>query len=31
MGGKGDNDIEKENKIIKKVAKEIVVASMKVI
>jgi hypothetical protein len=25
MGGKGDNDIEKENKIIKKVAKEIVV------
>ena len=25
MGGKGDNDIEKENKIIKKVAKEIIV------
>ena len=31
MGGKGDNEIEKENKIIKKVAKEIVVASIKVI
>jgi hypothetical protein len=25
MGGKGDNDIEKENKIIRKVAKEIIV------
>jgi len=25
MGGKGDNDAEKEDKIIKKVAKEIIV------
>jgi hypothetical protein len=25
MGGKGDNDLEKENKIIKKVAKEVIV------
>ena len=25
MGGSGDNDIEKENKIIKKIAKEVVI------
>jgi hypothetical protein len=25
MGGSGDNDLEKENKIIKKIAKEVVI------
>jgi len=25
MGGKGDNDLEKENKIIKNIAKEVTV------
>jgi hypothetical protein len=29
MGGKGDNDAEKEDKIIKKVAKEVLVEKEK--